>query len=121
MCSRVVLIRLEMQWRLDHISLERLIKFSNWCLSIVEQSPAFTGEKGEKSVIRFLCKDIITAFHAASITFATSSVTSLFQAFFFFLRHRLSFPKSLGLPKFTKHTLIIFKIDTQPKLVWLSG
>lgn len=113
MCSRVVLIRLKMQWRLDHISLERLIKFSYWCLSIMEQLPAFTEENGGKSVIRFLCKDIITAFHAASITSPTSSVTSLFQAFLLFLRHGLNFPKLLSLSKFTKHTLVIFKIDKQ--------
>lgn len=94
MCSRVILIRLtfavEVRSRLFRVG---LITFSAWCLSIIEQSPAFTEEKGKKSAVRFLCKDIITAVHAASITFPTSSVTNLFQAFFFFLRHGLNFPQ----------------------------
>lgn len=41
-----------MHWRLDQISSEWLIKSCYWCLSITEQSPAFTGGK-RKTVLRF--------------------------------------------------------------------
>lgn len=63
MCSRVVLIRLKFAVEVrSHLFRVGLITFSRWCLSIIEQSPAFTEEKGKKVLSGFYVKILLLQF-----------------------------------------------------------